>query len=254
MKSRKPYLSPVEFRVFAHRGSTEGGAIENSLDAFRFALDAGLHYLETDVRTTEDGVAVLFHDDDLRRVAASSKRVNEITFGELQSAMVAVGNARVPTLLEALERFPDARFNIDIKDAKSVRTVPEVLKQVDGTSRVLISSFSRRRRMSTLKQLPGVATSTDMTTFICIWLFWSFGIRNLAAKLLQDVDAIQIPVKAWFLRFDSTEFVTFCVNSEVEVHYWTVNEPSEVMRLKALGASGIVTDKGKLMFEFLRER
>ena len=112
----------------------------------------------------------------------------------------------------------------------------------------------QRHEYSSLKQLPGIATSTDMPTFIAIWLSWRLGIKNHAAKLLLDVDAIQIPVKAGFLRFDSSEFVTFCVNAGVEVHYWTVNELSEATRLKALGASGIVTDKGKLMFEFLRGR
>ena len=254
MKSGKPYLSPAAFRVLAHRGSTEGGAIENSLEAFRFALDAGLQYLETDVRTTKDGVAVLFHDADLKRIAASSKRVNEVTLAELQATMVSAGNSRVATLVEALERFPDARFNIDIKDAASVRAVPAALNGVNAKSRVLISSFSKRRRLKTLKQLPGVATSTDMPTFIAIWLSWRLGIKNHAVKLLLGIDALQIPVRAGFLRFDSSEFVTFCVNAGVEVHYWTVNEPSEATRLKALGASGIVTDKGKLMFEFLRGR
>ena len=254
LKSRKTYLSPVEFRIFAHRGSTEGGAEENSLEAFQFAVDSGVRYLETDIRTTLDGHAVLFHDATLLRLIGDNSKLAKLPLHSLQSKLHDAGLSRALTISEALERFPVSRFNIDLKDEKAVDPVVDAIKATKSENRVLISSFSRKRRMKALAKLPAVATSADSQTFLTIWLSWRFGIIGLSKRLLSSVDALQIPTHYGSLRFDDSRFITFCVNSGVEVHFWTINETSEVARLRGLGASGIVTDKGKLIVEFLRER
>ena len=53
--------------AMAHRGFSRDG-MENSMAAFRAAVDLGFRYLETDVHTTADGVLLLFHDDTLDRI------------------------------------------------------------------------------------------------------------------------------------------------------------------------------------------
>ena len=244
----KPYLSPAGLKILAHRGSTEGGAVENTLEAFRFALDSGLKYLETDVQVTKDGVAVLFHDDDLRRVAGVKRKVSDFKLTELQS--IRIGDiSRIPTLSEALARFPQAKWNIDVKADDALVPTVAAIKQASAINSVLVSSFSRKRRLATIAQLHGVATSSDAFTLLMIWMFYFIKAHQALKRVLGRLDAIQIPVNYGPIRFDKADFVNKVTSFGVEVHYWTINDFEEAKRLVALGAKGIVTDKGKMMIE-----
>jgi glycerophosphoryl diester phosphodiesterase len=244
----KPYLSPAGLKIFAHRGSTEGGAIENTLEAFRFALDSGVRYLETDVQVTADGIAVLFHDDDLQRVAGIRSKVSDLSFRELRSIAMP-GKSQIPTLAEVLARFPSAKWNIDVKANKAVIPTVEAIQEARAENRVLVSSFSKKRRLEATSRLPGVATSTDAFTLLKVWFFYKVGANLSLSKTLKTIDALQIPVSAGPIRFDSPSFVNKINGFGVEVHYWTINDFDEAKRLVALGAKGIVTDKGKMMIE-----
>ena len=53
-------------QVLAHRGLVSDTAPENSLKAFADALAIGADVIETDVQCSKDGVAIIFHDDDLK--------------------------------------------------------------------------------------------------------------------------------------------------------------------------------------------
>ena len=244
----KPYLSPAGLKILAHRGSTEGGAPENTLEAFRFALDSGVKYLETDVQVTKDGVAVLFHDDDLSRVAGIERKVAELTHKELEAIRIGQ-NSRIPTLLEALARFPNAKWNIDIKALAAIQPTVRAIQEAKADNRVLVSSFSAKRRQAAIKQLPGVATSSDAGLLLKIWLLSALRLDGPLQKALSTIDAILVPVNFGPIRFDRESFVNKINSFGVEVHYWTINDFDEAKRLVALGAKGIVTDKGKMMVE-----
>lgn len=248
----KSYLSPAGFKIFAHRGSTEGGAVENTLEAFHYAIEAGVTYLETDVQATKDGVAVLFHDSKLTRIAGVSKQVSDYTLEELRSLKL-VGGGRIPTLQEALERFPKAKFNLDLKTADSINPAVSVIKETSALDRVLVSSFSRARRVRAIKQLALVATSGDMVTVLFSWLSSKLQWQSMTKLVLSGISALQIPPKASLLRFDSARFIASVKAAGVELHYWTINDYDEALRLKALGADGIVTDHSKMMVERFRE-
>ena len=68
---------PVQ--VTAHRGHARA-APENTLSAIRKAIESGADYAEVDVHQTTDGVVVLLHDRDLKRVAGDSRRLDEVDF------------------------------------------------------------------------------------------------------------------------------------------------------------------------------
>ncbi|MCX6485624.1 MAG: glycerophosphodiester phosphodiesterase family protein [Rhodoluna sp.] len=243
----KPYLSPAEFKILAHRGSTETGAVENTLEAFQAAIDSGITYLETDVQATSDGVAVLFHDETLRRISGLNQRVNELSFLQL-SVLKHQGKAlKIPKLVDALMRFPDAKFNLDLKTADAIAPTVAVIRELKAIDRVLVSSFDKGRRMVALQQIPGVATSPDAFLVLKIWLAARFGLRNRLSRLLLEVDVLQIPKNFGPIRFDRRKFIYAIHRSSVSVHFWTINDVSEAERLRAMGADGIVTDASKLM-------
>ena len=98
-------------RVIAHRGFCAGHA-ENTIGAFQAALDVGADLLETDVHISKDGQVIVAHDADLSRVAGRPGLVSELTAAELASIDLGFGQG-FPTLVEVLEAFPGAKFNID---------------------------------------------------------------------------------------------------------------------------------------------
>jgi glycerophosphoryl diester phosphodiesterase len=239
------YLSGSKPRILAHRGFTrapDGSALdENTIDAFQAALDAGADFLESDIQVTRDGVPVLFHDDDLSRVAGYTAKVSELTSRELSDIRLQHG-AQIPTLRETLDHFPTARFNLDFKTSRAIGPGSAAIISAGAESRVLVASFSESNRKAAQSKLVGSVGSAGMSRFLGIYLCSVFRLRRLQGLLSANLVALQIPLSAGPLRFDTRRFVSSVHSSGLEVHYWTVNDPTEMKRLISLGADGLVTD------------
>ena len=252
MSETTGYLSLPRPRVLAHRGLAVG-VPENTLAAFRAAAALGVPYLESDVRATRDGVAVLVHDDGLHRIAGHSVAVDEIDWADLRKVDLG-GGARVPSLAEALELMPDSRFNLDVKSEDAIEPMARAIRSVGAQDRVLIGSFSGRRRKGVVAQLPGVAASAAPTEVLLAFLAGLLGVTPLARWALRTVDAVQIPVAAGPLRLGSARSIRAFHRAEVEVHFWTVNDTDEMARLLDNGADGIVTDRADLALALVAGR
>jgi len=248
----KPYLSPRSVRVFGHRGSTECGDIENSYGALKCLSSAGIEFVETDVRSTIDGEVVLFHDRDLKRIFGTSKRVSSLSLKELRSYFESSGQ-RVLTIDEALREFENLRFNIDAKDIESARRLAVKIQAAKAKDRVLVTSFSNYRRQIAMAGLGDVATSAAAKTTVLLMLYYSLGLVSRARKLAKSIDALQIPKTILIWRTDNRPFIDFLHSLNLEVHFWTINDPYEAIRLVELGADGIVTDRGKLIKKALED-
>jgi glycerophosphoryl diester phosphodiesterase len=241
----------------AHRGFSREG-LENSMAAFRAAVELGYRHLETDVHTTSDGVLVLFHDDTLDRVTDGRGRISELTAAEVATARIG-GREPVPLFDELLTAFPDVRLNLDVKDWNSVQSLAAGIERHGAHDRVLVASFSDRRRRAVLKLLSRpVASSAGRVT---ISLFVLLGpvlpvslLRVVMRGLLRDVQALQVPVRYGAVRVVTPASVRRAHTLGLVVHVWTINEPAEMHRLLDLGVDGIVTDRADLLTQVLQER
>lgn len=238
--------------VLAHRGGSTH--TENTLETFKDALQAGVFSIETDIRTTKDSIAILFHDEDLQRVAGIDKKISDSTFSEIQKIQL-IGGGKVPTLVQALEALPLARFNLDIKDQESVKTTAAAIELTKSHHRVLVSSFSEKRRAAALALLSKpVATSASAKKVIQLWLIHSFRLsQRLIEQTLQNIGAIQIPRQMYGIKLDSRSFISKVRKTNTHVHYWTINNPQEMLELTARGATGIVSDVSELAVHTLRK-
>jgi glycerophosphoryl diester phosphodiesterase len=244
------YLHTAWPRVLAHRGLAVS-APENTLLAFQRALDVGATHLETDVHTSSDGVAVISHDPDLERLLGRRVRVRDLTAEQLLDIDLGHGQSFC-TLEDALRTFPQARFNIDIKDAASIRSAAETIRSARALERVLVTSFSERRRSQTTALLPGVASSASAGTVLRLVLSVRTGRTAAIPRLLSEVVAIQVPEYSGRLRVLTPRLIEAVHAASVEVHVWTVNEPADMTRLLAMGVDGLVTDRADLAAEVLR--
>lgn len=105
-------------RPLAHRGfhDRKAGRVENSRAAVRAAVEAG-YGIEIDVQLSSDGAAMVFHDEDLKRLTGREGLVRDFTAAELGKIELLDGGETIPTLPEILEIVGGkAALVIEIKD------------------------------------------------------------------------------------------------------------------------------------------
>jgi len=98
-------MEPKEWlknRPIAHRGLHDKVVPENSMAAFRAAIEQDLA-IEFDVQFTKDKVAVVFHDDDLERMTGLKKLVRKVKFADIRKLRLKGTEEQIPTLSEVLE-------------------------------------------------------------------------------------------------------------------------------------------------------
>ena len=115
--SLHPYLKTPGVAISAHRGGSME-APENTLESFKYSLELGCAYIETDVQLSADGIPFIFHDDDLNRLLGKDLIFNNLHSEEINQLRLFEAY-QIPTLKEVLKKFPDANL-IDVipKDNK----------------------------------------------------------------------------------------------------------------------------------------
>lgn len=240
------FLDGTGPRIIAHRGwhlpGDDGSrAGENTLEAFDRAVGAGFTYLETDVRISRDGVAMLFHDATLERTTDGTGPLERLTHRELGRLRV-VGGGTIPTLADALHHFPGARFVLDPKTDAAVVPLVDTLRHAGAGDRVCIGSFSDRR-LRTVRACLGPAVATSMGPREALSLRVR---RHVRPGTATGVVAAQVPVALRGLRIITPGFVDRARAAGIEVHAWTVNTAAQMRHLLALGVEGIITDRPDL--------
>ena len=103
MWSRADRSAMMAYRFYAHRGlfDNEGDAPENSLAAFKKAVEAG-YGMEMDIQLSKDDKLVVFHDATLKRMCGVEGNVWDYTLEELKSFSLANSKETIPTFEEVL--------------------------------------------------------------------------------------------------------------------------------------------------------
>jgi glycerophosphoryl diester phosphodiesterase len=140
--------------VAAHRGDSYN-YYENTLSAFKGAIDSGTDMIETDVHLTKDNELVLIHDDKVDRTTNGHGYVRDFTLEELSrlNAGDIYSYEKIPTLTELFELIKDTdiTLNIEIKEyhlegneercALCIDSVLELVSKYGLDDRILINSF-----------------------------------------------------------------------------------------------------------------
>lgn len=148
--------------VCGHRGERVFGD-ENTMTAFRRAIDAGADMIETDVHMTKDGQLVLIHDDNVESTTDGSGIISEMTMAEVMELNAAAYSepriapqppATLKQLLELALEYPKLLLNIELKDYpepgreklayECADRVCDMLLSFGVEGRTYINSFSGR--------------------------------------------------------------------------------------------------------------
>ena len=231
MPTRFPFLDAGGPIAFAHRGAAP--SLENTFAAVDRVVALGFGYLETDVRATRDGVAVLLHDASLDRTTDRTGPVRALPWAEVARARVG-GQEPVPRLDELLGSYPDLRVNLDVKAPSAVGPLVDAVRRAGAVDRVCIGSFHDRL-------IPMVRARLGER------LCTSLGPREVLALRLGTLrrtgaGCAQVPPGLLRIRVIDPRFVAAAHRRGLPVHAWTVNDPAEMNRLLDLGVDGLMSD------------
>ena len=242
-----PFLDHPGCLAFAHRGDHRAGP-ENTLLAFEGAVQQGFRYLETDTHCTLDGVLLAFHDDRLDRVTNGTGVIAELSYDAIRSVRVD-GTEPIPRLDELLTSFPDTRFNIDPKSDASVTPLLRLIQDIGEEHRVCIGSFSDRRIRRVRQAVPGICTSMGPIETLRARIT-SLGIPTGSFEAL----AAQVPIRWNGIKIVDRRFVDAIHRRGLQLHVWTVNDPTQMEELLDLGVDGIMTDQPAILKRILIRR
>lgn len=122
--------------ILGHRGFSSKH-LENSMEAFRAALQAGMDGFELDVQPTRDGVCVVLHDDTLDRTALGSGHLRQMKASELPKLR---NGEPLPRLSDVLE-LPAKLINVELKGEPGWKQALAAVDAQEALKRVLFSSF-----------------------------------------------------------------------------------------------------------------
>lgn len=226
--------------------------MENSLTAFRRAAAEGYQYLETDVRSTRDGVVVILHDPTLDRTTDGSGEVEQLGWAAVKSARVG-GREPVCRLAELLEELPDALLNIDVKADSAVEPVLQLLQHTGQWHRVCIAAFSEARLRRLRKAAgPRALTSMGPASAAVLRLRSAAPAVPIPAPIRGQV--AQVPARVFGIPVVDRGLVRYAHGHGLEVHVWTVDQESEMHALLDLGVDGLMTDRPDVLRAVLRAR
>jgi glycerophosphoryl diester phosphodiesterase len=221
--------------VIAHRGSSET-APENTLAAFRLAVEQRADFVELDVQESLDGEVVVMHDADLMRVGRSPHKVWEANAADLRAIDIGsyVGsqfsNERVPTLAEALAVCKGgSRVIVELKsyghDQRLEEKVAAIVEASGMVNDTIFMSLDHDmvRRMKMLRPE------------------WRVGV--LVAKALGDLTSLEADFYAVEARLATRSMVRQAHRAGRDVYVWTVNDPAWMLSAMSHGVDGLITDK-----------
>lgn len=234
--------------ALAHRGFNLDG-LENSMAAFKAAVDLGYQYVETDAHGTSDGVAVALHDASLDRTTDARGNVADLPWAQVRGAKIG-GVEPVPLLEDLLGAWPELRVNVDVKAASGIEPIAAAIERTASHDRVCVASFSAARRRATVKLLSRpVATSAGTSEFASFLARTSA--RAKAGRSLRDVDALQVPTSVGRIPTLRRRQVEAAHAAGAHVYVWTINDPAHMEALVDLGVDGLVSDRADLLKDVL---
>ena len=240
--------------AFAHRGGAllpANRGIENTLTAFRNAVELGYRYLETDVHTSRDGVVYAFHDVELTRMTGTVSAFRDLDSMGIDAILVG-GREPIPRLADLLEAFPDARFNIDVKADDAVEPTLAVLRDADALGRVCLASFSGERLARLRAAVPTVPTCLSRAELALLRYGPTRWIQSVGRR--RGGACVQAPFRARQATVVTSTFVRRAHAAGLQVHVWTIDDPAEMRYLLDLGVDGLMSDRVDVLRDVLRER
>lgn len=213
--------------VYAHRGDSAAYP-ENTLLAFQKAMESGAFGIELDLHATADGVVVVIHDRTLERTTNGRGFVDELPFAAVRELDAGAGQ-RVPAFADVLGLVGDSlHFDLEVKQPGIETQVLDVLSAYPR-ARWAISSFD----WDILKRLRELASAAEL---------WPLAME-IDDALLRVASELSSPCVAVDAGAYTPARARVISEAGLSAMVWTVNDPAEALRVRALGAAALCSDR-----------
>jgi glycerophosphoryl diester phosphodiesterase len=220
--------------VFAHRG-VHRTVRENTLDAFRAAIDLGVDGVELDVRQTGDGALVIHHDSTIAgRIIAD--------------ALAADLPAYVPRLDEAMTVLRGLTVNVEIKNPREpdepsydesgtiARSTLEYLRDASWMDAVIISCFDR----ATCEEVRSLDPDVTLA-----WLVYEVSLSE-SLKVARDLGFSAVNPHFTMVTRENRELAR---ELGLAINVWTVNQANDLTTMADLDVASVITDDPALALD-----
>ncbi len=247
--------------IIGHRGAS-AHAPENTIAAFRLAIESGADGIEFDVRCAADGVPVVIHDANLERTGLRHDNISDLTSKQLgkidvgswfnakfpKKASPAFALETVPTLANTLKSFAgfEGLFYIELKaDDRDFRdlakAVCDEIRNSPLLPRIIVKSFKLAAISEVRHHLPGVATAALFSPKIMDFLRR----RKHILAIAHEFGASQISLHKSLVTAGLAKRSSLL---NIPVTVWTADNPRWIKRCRKLGIRALITnDPAKLL-------
>ena len=223
----------------AHRGAS-GNAPENTLAAFKKAIEIGVDAVELDLHGSADGEVVVIHDASLDRTTDHGGTVNQTALETIKQADAGswfapeFAGEPVPTLTEALECIGKETIAVlEIKDPLIAEAVVAKIHETQSLDLTVIISFHTSVLQTVRALSPRIPTG---------WLIGSHNNHVPPEQLCQQLGELGSPLLNVNHQLITAEFAYEVRRRGIALWCWTVDDIVRMREMKAFGVQGITSN------------
>jgi len=240
---------PAVMRV-AHRGASAQYP-ENTMFAFRQAIQQGVDMLELDVHLTSDDELIVMHDTTLDRTTNGHGNIHDHSLQEIRQ-LNAGQDEKVPLLSEAIQlaRESQIRLFVEVKgatDAEGIAIAEAAVRALEAESflsQIVLTSFSRSALLRAKSIQPEISTMLDPSP-----QDGSLTPRQICAQVLgAGANCV-----SYDFRFLTPAIATECQLTGLTLWAWDPDEPEDMAQMIKLGVDGIMTNRPDVLNKVLHD-
>jgi glycerophosphoryl diester phosphodiesterase len=253
-----PWLGRARPLIIAHRGHPID-VPENTLEAYRRAIELGAEMIECDVNMTRDGELVMIHDWMLDRTTDATGRVEDRTLAELAAVDAgarfhpAVARLRIPTTAETLDLARDAGilmcFEVKGETPAHYRRVAEALVDLfvakDALGWAFMSSYDHEAMAAAKRKVPELMLAPERLPD---------DVPPDPAEAIRQATALGAPVLQNHWRFLTPELVAGLHGRGIGIWAWPTTEEEAIVASLDAGVDGVMGDDVAAMVRLVGDR
>ncbi|QYR19082.1 glycerophosphodiester phosphodiesterase [Paenibacillus sp. sptzw28] len=238
--------------VTAHTGCMN--CPDNTLISAETGIKLGADIIEEDIRVTRDGVAVLFHDDEVRLPEGTKYRLSHLTYPELREMNIIAAHAkggetiRIADLksLLSLIRSSGKMINCDLKTDGSIEAAAALARKYNMQDQIFFTGCGIQRAQLAERICPDIRKLLNAD----VRLFLTRGYTEAVGKTIEDALAASCSGINIDYRFVRTDLIEAADAHNLPVYVWTVNDESQMQSFARMGVYSLTTRNVKAMVGF----